>query len=249
MDVVPRAEVFKAGSYAPQTAFNDGVETWPQEDGGILQFNPMGHIYTYAGPGETIFRQVPSITTILRPMNDEFYGLGNGVGPNAVLSHAAERGQAVHDACWFLDNDDLDEDSLDPEIVPYVAAYRKFREESNIEIVEIETPRVGFHGKIVFAGRPDRIVRVRSKRGIWLLPSPLDIKTTVDMAPAVGVQLAGYAELLGGKPGLAGQSLFGLQLKEDGSYRLHEYQADCFRYRNHFHALLAHWCYSQEFRR
>ena len=80
------------------------------------------------------------------------------------------------------------------------------------------------------------------------MPSPLDIKTTVDMAPAVGVQLAGYAELLGGKPGLAGQSLFGLQLKADGTYRLHEYQADWLHYRNHFHALLAHWTYMKGYR-
>ena len=223
------------------------IETWPQEDGGILQFDPAGHIYSYAGPGEEIFRQVPSITQIIRPMNDEHYGLGNGVGPNQALSHAAERGQAVHEACWFYDQDDLDEDSLDEEIKPYVAAYRKFREESNIEIVEIETPRVGFHGKIVFAGRPDRIVRVRNARGRRLALSPLDIKATVDMAPAVGVQLAGYAQLLG--PALGGRNLFGLQLKADGTYRLHEYQADALRYRNHFHALLAHHTYMKEYRK
>ena len=228
-------------------AFIDNVETWPQEDGGILQFNPVGHIYTYAGPGEEIFRQVPSITQILRPLNDEHYGLGNGIGPNAALNHAAERGQAVHDACWFLDNDDLDEDSLDEEIKPYVAAYRKFREESNIEIMEIETPRVGFNGKIAFAGRPDRIVRVPLGRR-WSVPSPLDIKTTVDMAPAVGVQLAGYAALLDNSVGLL-RPLLALQLKADGTYRLHEYQADHYRYRNHFHALLAHFTYMQEHRR
>lgn len=222
------------------------VEIWPQEDGGILRFDPAGHIYSYAGPGEGIFRQVPSITTIIRPMNDEHYGLGNGVGPNQALNHAAERGQAVHEACWYFDQDDLDEDSLDEEIKPYVAAYRKFREESNIEIVEIETPRVGFHGKIAFAGRPDRIVRMKVRRG-WSQNSPLDIKTTVDMAPAVGVQLAGYAELLG--PAHGGRNLFGLQLKADGSYRLHEYQADHLRYRNHFHALLAHHTYMKEYRK
>jgi len=222
----------------------DLLQTWPQEDGGILQFNPAGHIYTYAGPGEFIFRQVPSITQILRPMNDEAYGHV----PAAELNHAAERGQAVHEACWYYDQDDLDEDSLDEEIKPYVAAYRKFREESNIEIVEIETPRVGFHGKIAFAGRPDRIVRVPLGRR-WSLPSPLDIKTTVDMAPAVGVQLAGYAELLGTAGGILGQYLLGLQLKEDGTYRLHEYRADHYRYRNHFHALLAHWAYMAEYRR
>lgn len=228
------------------------IETWPQEDGGILQFNRAGHVYTYAGPGEEIFRQVPSITTILRPMNDEFYGLSNGVGPNAALNHAAERGQAVHEACWFYDQDDLDEDSLDEEIKPYVAAYRKFREELNIEIVEIETPRVGFHGKISFAGRPDRIVRRKIRRG-WSQLFPLDIKTTADMAPAVGVQLAGYSELL--EPRLAKNSfltdrlMLGLQLKADGTYRLHEYQADHLRYRNHFHALLAHHTYMKEYRK
>lgn len=210
------------------------IETW-NCDGREFTFDPEHHIYRI---GDTI---VPSVTTILRPVNNEHYGIGRSGEGDGRLAHAADRGDAVHKACQFFDEDDLDEDEeLDPEVAPYVTAYKRFRVESKAEILEIERPHIGRYGPAWFAGRPDRIVII-GKRG---RPSPLDIKTTETIAPAVGMQLAAYGELRV----TTRASLYVLQLFDDGTYKLTDLRDRQPRYLNHFRALLTHHTYMEEYR-
>lgn len=68
----------------------------------------------------------------------------------------AEKGHAVHAATEYFDKGTLDLDTVDPQIVGYLDAYRAFRRDLPLDILGIEVrlrhPRYGYSGTI------DRIV-------------------------------------------------------------------------------------------
>lgn len=96
----------------------------------------------------------------------------------------AARGTAVHRACEYLDQGDLDEASVDPVIVPAVSAYRRFLAEVRPEILAIEEAVVNETYR--YRGTLDRRVRINGREGI------LDLKGICE-APHHGPQLAAYA--------------------------------------------------------
>ena len=132
-----------------------------------------------------------------------------------VLEHARQRGTAVHQACHFMDEGDLDWATVTPEIEPYVRAWERFKKETGVELLGIEKPL--FHATLGFAGTPDRVVNLYPHKGI------IDLKT---YAPDVvtGIQLAGYSYLeLGQQSPLDAPKRWGLWLKDDGKYQLTEF--------------------------
>lgn len=125
------------------------------------------------------------------------------------FSEAARlRGQHVHEACMFVDDDDLD--STDPSYAPYVAAYDAFLRDAKPQWAYIEQrvcdPVCGY------AGTFDRVGFLN---GNWAL---LDLKTG-DEAAWHGPQTAAYARLVPTANGLKPKR-FGLYLRKDGTYRL-----------------------------
>jgi hypothetical protein len=138
----------------------------------------------------------------------------SGIPPD-VLENARQRGIAVHSACHFHDEDDLDLESLSPEIVPYVNAWARFKMEAGVEIVECETAH--FHPGFGFAGRLDRVVIIGHKRGI------LDLKTYRPDS-MTGVQLSAYSMLVNDtENSTLPMYRWGLWLKNTGKYSLHEF--------------------------
>lgn len=132
-----------------------------------------------------------------------------------VLEHASKRGTAVHAACHYLDDGDLNWATVSPEIEPYIRAWERFKKETGVELLGIEKPI--YHATLGFAGTPDRIVNLYPHKGI------IDLKT---YKPDVvtGVQLAAYSYLeFGPKPSFDAQKRWGLWLKDDGKYSLTEY--------------------------
>lgn len=121
-----------------------------------------------------------------------------------------DRGTIVHEATEFLDQDDLDWESLeemeDPSILLRVRQYEKFKRDTGIEILKIELPVTH---RLGYVGRLDRVVILNARKGI------LDIKGTTE-SPWHGVQLAAYAACFN-EP-LARWNLY---LKDD-AYRLRE---------------------------
>ncbi len=132
-----------------------------------------------------------------------------------VLEHARQRGTAVHAACHFLDEGDLDWATVSPEIEPYVRAWERFKKETGVELIEIEKPK--FHATLGFAGTPDRVVNLYPHKGI------IDLKTyKPDLV--TGVQLSSYSYLnFGPQPTWDAPKRWGLWLKDDGKYSLTEY--------------------------
>jgi hypothetical protein len=154
---------------------------------------------------------LPRVTAIL-----EAAGLGPDFSavPPAVLEAARQRGTAVH-AAIEADHYGYAVD-LAPEAAPYLDAYRKFVAESGHEPVISETAVV--HPSWGYIGHPDRVG--------WLLGRRILLDWKCTESPdllAAGRQLAGYRLAWNVmRPSEPIETAAVLQLKADGSYRLHE---------------------------
>lgn len=162
-----------------------------------LTFDEATHTYRLLGA------VVPSVTQILRPLVDL-----SGI-PSHVLEAKRQLGQDVHYACQLLDENDLDEDSVEQRIEPYLQAYRKFKADTGAIVLQNEM-RVA-EPLLMFAGTLDRVMQING--AAWLV----DLKTCISTPMSVGPQTAGYMRALG-DTGVTHRGA--LRLRADGSYRL-----------------------------
>jgi len=137
-----------------------------------IVFQEEGHIYTVDGKG------VPSVTTIIKEC-----GL---INMTWFTDGAATRGKYVHRATELLDRDDLDETSLDPALIPYVEAYKRFKQDTGFCINDIE--KIVYNATYGYIGTLDRTGIFPNDK----IRSLIDIKTG-QPAKWHGVQLAAYA--------------------------------------------------------
>lgn len=171
----------------------------------MLTFDEETHIYRWNG------MVIPSVTRILGMLTDLKHI------PADVLRYAADRGKAVHYGTELYDEDNLDWASVDDELVPYIEAWADFRATTGFTPTLIEHPV--FHPALFYAGKLDR---VGTMDGEIVL---LDIKTSKTMYPTVGPQLAAYATALATEksaPNVTRRAA--VQLKDDGTWALHEYE-------------------------
>jgi hypothetical protein len=166
-----------------------------------LDFDSEKHVYSLGG------RVLPSVTEILRPLED-FSRI-----PAEVLEAARDFGHNVHLACHLDDQEALEWDSLDPALVPYVLAWRKFLADTGAVVIASEHPLA--HPTLGYAGTPDRVL-AWGKRTV--LP---DIKSTTVVPRTVGPQTAGYTKLYQANHGGREPERYCIQLKPDGTYSSH----------------------------
>lgn len=161
-----------------------------------LIFDEEKHLYLFKG------QEVKSVTQILKArgfIDDRWF-----------TEESRARGQAVHAACHYLDEEDLDWDTLDPIVVPYVRAYEKFKIEHGF-IPHLMEHRV-FNPTYMYAGTLDRTGWINEREVL------LDFKSGA-ISPWVGLQLAGYGLCLKKRlPRIA------LRLKADETYELREFK-------------------------
>jgi hypothetical protein len=174
----------------------------------ILTLDSEKHQYSLDGVS------LPSVTKVLQ-----------GVGiidfsnvPASLLDSACKFGTAAHRATEFYDKGTLDEESLDPNLRPYLDGWILFRQEYGFVPEIIEQP---MYSKIYrVAGTPDRIGKWRIDDSL-ILP---DIKTGFELSPANAIQLAGYElifkEQLKGKHKIKRMSIL---LNGEGTYKIKEY--------------------------
>jgi hypothetical protein len=168
-----------------------------------LRMDVDTHTYTLDG------RIVPGVTNIIGPASD-YAGI-----PARMLAAAQERGTHTHMACEFSDHGILDESSVSAEVLPRLAAWRKFRTDYSADWMHIEAPL--YSRLFGFAGTVDRIGMLRDRHGERLVI--LDIKTSAKRMKAWGLQLSAYriaAEL-------PQADRVALRLLGDGTYRLDEF--------------------------
>lgn len=169
-----------------------------------LEFDEAKHEYRFKGV------LVPSVTKIIAPLFD-FSAINE-----MVLERKSAIGRAVHRACELIDRGEiLDPESIDPEVAGYIVGYQKFLRELRPE-VEANEERV-FHLTHRYAGTLDRIY-VIDKVQWWV-----DIKTSSQLHPGVGVQVSAYQNAYRhtARPGARRGAL---KLTPDGDYRLQAFE-------------------------
>lgn len=170
----------------------------------MLTLEESTHVYRWNG------KVVPSVSQIIAPL---YEGAFDGIKAE-VLERKRTLGTALHYATELLDRDQLDEDSIDTAIRPYLDAYVRAKAERNMQWTVIEEPR--YHHTLRYAGTIDRYGTVDGE------PAVVDFKTVATLHAAVGVQLAGYESLMQtGRP----MKRYALQLLPTGEYRLVEYKS------------------------
>jgi hypothetical protein len=161
-----------------------------------VTFEAATHTYRVGGV------RVPSVTQVLRPLCN-FDGI-----PTHVLEAKADLGRRVHTATQYLDEDDLDEATITDE-APYLAAWRKFRNDTGAQVVHNEL--VVVNHDMGYAGTLDRVL------SLWGDPWLVDIKTSFTTPLSAGPQTAAYMRALG-NPDIRRRAA--LRLRGDGTYRL-----------------------------
>lgn len=176
----------------------------------VVDFDEATHRYSVNGI------TFPSVTQAL-----ESSGISDFSGVNEdVLKRAAQRGTAVHNACWYDDQNDLDESSVAVEIQGYLEAWRAFRRNTGFIPDEIE--KTGHCPIYKYCGRFDRNGTFSNGRA-----ATVDIKTGAEQ-PSWPIQLAGYSRLQT-KP--MSRDRVAVKLSADGTYRtiiypLNEFKRD-----------------------
>ncbi len=136
-----------------------------------LTLDHAAHVYRIGD------RVVPSVTQILDQLQ-----LLRGI-PREQLEAAARFGTNVHLACHLSDTGELDEEALDPALVPYVADWRAFVDATGFVVTSSEQPVL--HEKLGYAGTPDKLGAW--KNATWLI----DIKSGA-VPFTVGMQTVAY---------------------------------------------------------
>jgi hypothetical protein len=122
---------------------------------------------------------------------------------------AMDRGTAIHAACEYYDQDDLEVTGMPEFIKPYLDAWVKFRKESEFRITGVE---VKVDNEVHrYSGRIDRIVENR-----YGINGVLDIKSG-QPASWHALQSAAYSQ------GVLGMLRFTLYINKDGGYKLVEH--------------------------
>jgi hypothetical protein len=165
-----------------------------------LKFDAATHTYRLGK------RIIPSVTQIIKAagMIDTTY----------FTPEATERGSAVHAAIDMLLDNDLDWETMDSRVLPYVEAFNAFWVESNL-ILE-HTEQMVYCKTFNYCGRFDIIGLLNGRRVL------IDIKTGVPQ-PWVAAQTAAYQ--------IAAEPIYGLIAKRfclilsaDGKYKLVEHK-------------------------
>jgi hypothetical protein len=185
-----------------------------------LVFFEAEHRYVYDG------RELISVTTALKE--------AGMVDMTRWNEHARMRGEYVHKAVALYATGDLDEASLDPELVPYFDGYIKFLTDTNVAIEHSERrvcdPVLGY------AGTLDLIVRWPETR--YEKRTLIDAKTG-SFPPMAGPQTAAYLRCA--RQWYPTGTLIaraGLHLPGNGSYNLIEF-TDIVQDEGDFRAALA----------
>lgn len=173
-----------------------------------LTLEESGHIYRADGV------IVPSVTQVLSDVGIINYSMMLWPDRERYL----QRGKDVHAATHYDDEGDLDDATLQEDLIGYLGAWRKFRMDTAFTPDLIE--HRGFHEKYRYAGTLDRLGTWDAKGRILL-----DLKTG-DLPWWISLQLAAYAAFFKSP---ASFRRVGVELHGDGTYRVQEFPCKDFQ--------------------
>ncbi len=155
---------------------------------------------------------VPGVTSVIDRILKQTWRIDR-----EVLANRAEIGQLVHEATELDVEGELDDDTIDKEILGYVRAFRRFREE--MKPTFHSTEELVYHPAYNYAGTLDHVMELNGAVGV------VDKKSGMEM-DANEVQIAAYweAKMAGSMKYINGKLLtrgWVLYLRENGTYKLH----------------------------
>jgi len=132
---------------------------------------------------------------------------------------ARDRGTFVHQVCEWYDLGKLDEETLDPGLVPYLQAYKRFKEHQDPHWYVIEGMRCDM--TLRYAGTIDRAGFIKASK----FPIVCDLKSG-SPAPWHRVQTAAYKRLVAKDLPEGIIWRYCLYLHDDGTYKLDKLSLD-----------------------
>ena len=161
-----------------------------------IEFEPESHTYKLDGT------PTPGVTKMMSEM-----GLSNAA--QWADERSRNRGRAVHLACNYVDDGSYDPDSTHPELRPYVDEYSYAVQKFKARPVPNGSELLVASKMLWACGILDNLWEVGTE--LWLI----DLKTG-SMPALVGVQLAGYKQMLKETYGIEVDSCLAIQLKGTG---------------------------------
>lgn len=180
-----------------------------------LVFEEDGHRYYRDGV------RVPSVTQVIGHAGLADYSQV----PQWMLDYKADIGRAAHKAIELDHDNDLDEETVDPRVLPYVEAFRLFVAQSGFRILYTEQRL--YHPRHGYAGTLDIVALDAFKR----LAIVENKTTAMWFERAVACQTVAYYKAWNAThPTEQARRRYALQLRPDGTYKLHhyDYHADDF---------------------
>jgi hypothetical protein len=176
--------------------------------GGFFDAEP--HVYY-----DESMQRVPGTTSLLEAAGMVCYA---GI-PEAILDRKAQIGTAAHAASHFFDEGDLDESTVDPAVLGYVNAWKRFRRESDFAPEFLEYRGVSEVDGMKYGWTLDRTGLLFKRRSL------LELKCTANVEPSWGPQTAAYesASRRIGKGAGPFRRRIAVWLKPNGTYRLVPY--------------------------
>jgi len=116
-----------------------------------ILLNETERIFTVEGV------RYPTVSDILQ--KEEF------IDNHFFTEQGAENGTRRHLACYLDDMNDLDEDSVDEDDLPYLEAWRQLKKDTGIVIVQGE--KRDFNHIYKYCGKPDTIVMFDGHKEVW----------------------------------------------------------------------------------
>jgi hypothetical protein len=195
-------------------------------------FDADGHVYRDAKGN-----RVPSVTQILKRTGLVSYDQVQA----DILENRRNLGEIVHRDTQELDTGELSFSATRKDAQPYVNAWKKFKRECNVQILESEVAEVVAYNAMPFGMTTDRHAIVNGREAV------LEIKTSKAREHWWGLQLAGYDLGMGQCPAQLYRDRYVIQLREDETYRMWKYDDE-----NDYHAFqwalaLTYWMLNRRY--
>jgi len=159
-----------------------------------LTLQENGHIYRLNG------RIIPSATQALSLVDDRWKD-----------PYFLQRGRFIHLACELWDREELDEETVDPSILPRLEAWKLFRQDTGFVPSRIE--EFYAHPVYLYGFKFDRTGPLNGREAL------IDLKSSP--SPIDALQGAAYwAGLQAQDPPITCKAVFDLYLKDNGKYNL-----------------------------
>jgi hypothetical protein len=136
--------------------------------------------------------------------------------PSRVLDASQKFGSAVHKACTLWDKKILNVKTLSKPLIPYLEAWKSFREAWEIKKFNLIEKRLN-STKWGFTGEPDRVFTSKGRRIL------IDIKSSTEIPKATGLQLAAYEILYTENFRVKIHDRWAVQLKGNGKFKIERF--------------------------